>query len=94
MGTERRAKSCLTVEVIEYIDGRIDEKLDEREQRAFVDGDPAKHKADHQEIVDAARDRKALWKSVREKTVSGGVWFILLGFGTAAWEWLKRELTK
>lgn len=94
LGPERRSKSCLTPDAIAYIDDRIDEKINQREQRAYVDGDAAKHKAEHQQLVDAERDRKAMWKSVREKTVAGGVWFILLGFGTAVWEWLKRELSK
>lgn len=93
-GPERRQKSCLSVDVIAYIDSRIDEKIEEHAAKSFVEGDPAKHKAEHQQLVDAERDRKALWKSVREKTVSGGVWFFLLGLGTAAWEWFKREVVK
>ena len=88
---ERRAKgSSLPLDVVAYIDDRIEEKMAE----AFVDGDPAKHKAEHQELINAAMDRKALWKGVREKALSGGVWAAILFFGSAAWEWLKREVSK
>lgn len=88
---ERRAKgSSLPLDVVAYIDDRIDEKMAE----AFVDGDPAKHKAEHQELINAAMDRKALWKSVREKVLSGGVWAAILFLSSVAWEWFKREVSK
>lgn len=88
---ERRTKgSSLPLDVVAYIDNRIDEKMAE----AFVNGDPVQHKAEHQELINAAMERKALWKSVREKVLSGGIWAAILFLGTAGWEWIKREVSK
>lgn len=90
-GPERRTKgSSLPIDVVSYIDNRIDEKMAE----AFVNGDPVQHKAEHQELINAAMERKALWKSVREKVLSGGIWAAILFLGTAGWEWIKREVSK
>ena len=88
---ERRAKgSSLPLDVVAYIDDRIDEKMAE----AFVSGDPFKHKAEHQELINAAMERKALWKNVREKVLSGGIWAAILFLATAGWELIKREASR
>ena len=88
---ERRAKgSSLPLDVVAYIDDRIDEKMEE----AFVNGDPVKHKAEHQELINAAMERKALWKNVREKVLSGGIWAAILFLATAGWELIKREASR
>ena len=88
---ERRAKgSSLPLDVVAYIDDRIDEKMAE----AFVNGDPVKHKAEHQELINAAMERKALWKNVREKVLSGGIWAAILFLATAGWELIKREASR
>ena len=90
-GPERRSKgSSLPLDVVSYIDSRIDEKMAE----AFVNGDPVQHKVEHQELINAAMERKALWKSVREKVLSGGVWAAIIFLGSAVWERIMREVSK
>lgn len=61
---------------------------------AFPDGDLGGHKRFHDQLVEEDRDRKALYKEIRNKAVSGVFWVALVLVGTAIWEYFKREVGK
>lgn len=61
---------------------------------AFPDGDLGGHKRFHDQLVEEDRDRKALYKDIRNKAVSGVFWVALVLVGTAIWEYFKREVGK
>lgn len=48
-------------------------ELEELIRDGFPDGDPRGHREVHEGYISRAADRAALWKSLREKLVSGGV---------------------
>lgn len=55
----------------------------------FPDGDLRKHRAEHEETLGNAADKKELNKKIREKTVSGLVWAAFVLIGVALWEYIK-----
>lgn len=81
---ERRKNPPQTAE--HYIDCQnairqhFDERFDGLERlirAAFPDGDVEAHRRVHEGYIKNANDRADLWKAVREKTVSGGIYAAL-----------------
>lgn len=60
----------------------------------YPDGDPVGHRLVHEGYIREAADRSALWKSVREKTVTGAVWAIILLLANAVWEAIRAGVHK
>lgn len=60
----------------------------------FPDNDPRKHRELHEALIEEAADRRELWKSVREKTVTGAVYSGLIFIGLAIWEAIKTGVLK
>lgn len=98
-GIERRQRE----ELDEYIDRRIEKVLStvlaaHREEMCkiletgFPDGDPAKHRAIHDEELELMRARRKMYDSIKEKTIAGLVWLSLLALGTAMLEYAKKVL--
>lgn len=58
---------------------------------AFPDGDPAKHRQYHDEVMDWMRERRDLMRAIREKTITALVWALMVGVGTALWQALKTK---
>lgn len=74
--------------IISHFDERFD-SLDKKLDSAFPGGDLDAHRRAHEAQIANANDKASLWKAVREKTVSGGVWAAILLLCAAAWEYLK-----
>lgn len=92
-GSDRRkpqSGQALSADVIKYIDHRIDAQLKQVIEDAFPGGNLGKHKAEHEESAESSKDRAALWKSVREKIVTGGIWSAVALLATAAAEGVKQ----
>lgn len=72
---------------------QTDERLDSLERRmdavegAFPNRDPESHRRYHEELIEANRDRKALIRAVREKTIAGLVWGGMVAVGWACWKY-------
>lgn len=79
--------------VVLHIDARFDE-VTALIRSGFPDGDLDTHRKVHEGYMQEARDRAALWKSVREKTVTGVVWAMIGFIALACWEYMKAELRK
>lgn len=60
----------------------------------FPGGDPTTHRRVHEGYIRDADDRAALWKSVKEKIVSGAVYAALVAVAMAVWQWIKSEAQK
>lgn len=60
----------------------------------FPDNDPRKHREVHEALIQEAKDRRELWKSVREKTISGAVYSGLIFIALAIWEAIKSGVLK
>lgn len=75
----------------QHFDERFD-SLEQTLQSAFPNGDLEGHRRAHEEVIATIADRTALWKAVREKTVSGGVYAALGLLMMALWEYAKAHL--
>lgn len=93
-GPDRRANQVLTTEIVKYIDHAVESKVREFANSAMPDGDVARHKAEHLQRIESARDRQALWKSVWEKVLTGGIWSAVALLATAAAEGAKQWLQR
>lgn len=81
----------------EYFDRKLSEivsELKEAINKGFPHGDPDAHRRVHEGYIKTAEERSKLWAGVKEKSVSGIVWFALIALGTAVWEWFRREVHK
>ena len=76
-----------------HFDRRFD-SLEKTIESAFPDGDLDGHRRSHETVIAAANDRASMWKAVREKTVSGGVYAALGLLIMAIWEYFKAEVKK
>lgn len=66
--------------------------LHKKIESGFPYGDLIEHRKVHENYIKQAAERAALWKSVREKTVTGIVWAGLMLIGSALWEFIKAAL--
>lgn len=96
-----RRKGSVTHEDLErgrqIMAAHIDERFDQLVsliKSGFPNGDPESHRRVHEGYIQEAADRAALWKSLREKTITGVVWGLLVLLGTVLWEWFKAEVRK
>ena len=63
-------------------------------KEAFPDADATGHKRYHESEMEVAKERKALFKEIRSKAVTGVIW-LMLGLGmTALWQYFKREVQR
>jgi hypothetical protein len=84
---------------LDELHDRITDHVDKRtaEQNtlflsAFPGGDAIEHRRAHEEQINRAAEKKALWKAVREKTMAGGVWAGLAFLALAALDSVKGML--
>lgn len=78
--------------------GDLPQRVDELERQvkdtrqrlldAFPGGDTEGHRHYHEMMMEADRDRKKLIAAVKEKTVAGLVWALMIGLGLACWKYL------
>lgn len=74
---------------------RFDAKFEELKtllKSAFPGGDPEEHRRYHQEAIEFMRERRELWKSIRERSLTALVWAALIGLGSAVWHYLQLKL--
>lgn len=96
-----RRKYAVTHEDLEegrkFMAAHFDDRFDALEKLirdGFPGGDPRSHREVHEGFIRAAADNHALWKSVREKTVSGAIWSALGLVLLAVWEAVKAGVHK
>ena len=77
----------------DFVGGKFGE-LETLIRDGFPGGDPATHRRVHEGYIKDAEDRAALWKSVKEKIVSGAVYAALVAVAMALWQWIKSEAQK
>lgn len=78
-------------QLFQHIDARF-EDLNKKIESGFPYGDLIEHRKVHESYIKEAAERAALWKSVREKTITGIVWAGLMLIGSALWEFAKVAL--
>lgn len=59
---------------------------------AFPDGDAEGHRRFHEESIETMRDLRDLMRRVRNNTVTGVVWGLIVLTGAAVWSYLKNHL--
>lgn len=82
-------------ELHDRITAHVDKRTEEQNKlfnSAFPGGDPVEHRRAHEEQINRAAEKKALWKAVREKTMAGGVWAGLAFLALAALDSVKGML--
>lgn len=52
---------------------------------AFPENDFEGHRRYHQELIDVLKERRAFYRSFREKTAFGIVWAVVVWVGLAVW---------
>lgn len=87
---DERMKACRDREVA-HLDKRFLE-IKDLLTSAFPGGDPDEHRRYHAEVMEFIAERKALWRSIREKTLTALVWSGLVFVGVAIWFEVKRRL--
>jgi hypothetical protein len=68
------------------------DKLEALLKSGFPGGDPEEHRRYHDEVIDFMRERRDLWKAIREKTIPALVWSGLLAVGSAIYHYIKTKL--
>lgn len=61
---------------------------------AFPAGDFEGHKRYHQSLIDILEERRALYRSLKEKTIIGVIWAGAVWLGLAAWHEVVNLLSK
>lgn len=77
-------------EPLDHRVGELERQVKDTRQRlldAFPGGDVEGHRHYHEMMMEAGRDRKRLITAVKEKTVAGLVWALMLGVGIACWKY-------
>lgn len=64
--------------------------INARLDSGFPYGDPVEHRKVHEQYIKDAVERASLWKSIREKTITGIIWAGLILLSTSLWEYLKN----
>ena len=80
-------------EIKEHFDGRLDAQ-EKMLRSAFPDGDLDGHRRAHETVIASAADMATLWKSVREKTISGSIWAGIVLLAAALWEYVKDQVKR
>ena len=86
---ERRADDDLK----KHIDARFDETHDLLKS-AFPGGDLDGHRRAHETEIKQSIEKERFWADIRSKLATGIIWGAFLMLGTAAWEYLKKEVQK
>lgn len=68
--------------------------MDKRFAEAFPGGDHVGHCRYHTLMIEEIDSRKKLTQAVKEKTISGLVWAVVVAGGLAMWAWLKAEIRR
>lgn len=87
--------SVLLEEHAEKETAMINRRFDELERllkSGYPGGDPDSHRRAHEEQIEYIRERRMLWRSVREKTITALIWAMLVGIGAAVWQSIKAKL--
>ncbi len=74
-------------ELKKHIDSRIDEVLTTM-KTGFPNGDLDGHRRAHEGEISDAKEWHDLWKTVRERTISGGVYAGLTLLVVAVWKYV------
>lgn len=64
------------------------DEIEARWKATFPNGDHLGHCSYHLLMIEDIRDRKALIKAVKEKTIGALVWAAMFGIGLACWHFL------
>ena len=73
------------------LNARFD-KLEALLKSGFPGGDPDEHRRYHDEVIDFMRERRELWRAIREKTLTALLWSGLLTLGSAIYHYIKAKL--
>jgi len=76
----------------EYINTKVTE-LEELIRDGFPNGDPRSHREVHETYIKESEEKSALWKSVREKLISGGVMAAVGFIVVALWNHFLQAIT-
>ncbi len=60
--------------------------------RAFPNGDTEGHRRYHDLKIQELEEKRRLRIAIREKTIAGLVWAVIVGIGTAMWHYTKTKL--
>lgn len=69
----------------EFVGNKFSE-LEEMIKDGFPDGDTRGHREAHEVLIKDAAERAAMWKSIRDKLLSGAVIAALIAVGKIVWE--------
>lgn len=69
-------------------------EIDKTLKSGFPNGDPVEHRRDHETEIKMKLAKEELFKSVREKVITSGVWGIILLICFAVWEYIKQSVVK
>lgn len=79
--------------LMEHMDASKRE-LEDLIKSGFPEGDPTSHRKVHEKYIKDAEDRAEFYKNLKESTVKGIVWCLVLFIGNAIWHYIQNEVRK
>lgn len=61
-------------------------------ERAFPDGDLDAHRRFHEQQVVNEKERRELWRTLRDKTLGAVVWAVIVAISTAVWQYFRLQV--
>lgn len=77
---------------IDEVEGNIEVTLKQHINNAFAGGDPDGHRRAHETMINMMEERRRMYASIREKTLSGLIWGGIAWLGWAILTRVKIEL--
>lgn len=90
--TEIRDSQCHMKKRIDSIEGNIGEAIKAHIHVAFAGGDPDGHRRAHETMINMMEERRRMYASIREKTISGLIWGGIAWVGWAVLTKIRIEL--
>lgn len=87
-----RACQQRTCDRVNEMESNIETTLKEHINTAFAGGDPDGHRRAHETMINMMEERRRMYASIREKTLSGLIWGGLAWLGWAVLTRVKIEL--
>lgn len=81
-----------TCDRIKQMEGNIELTLQKHIDTAFAGGDPDGHRRAHETMINMMEERRRMYASIREKTISGLLWGALVWMGYAVLTKIRIEL--
>lgn len=61
-------------------------------KKAFPGNDIEGHRRYHESVIAMNEEKRKMYANIKEKTLGGLIWLVILSFGSFMWHWLRNLL--